>query len=180
MRGHELLDQSAPDHSMYGLLGEISHAWAQLDLISSGAFACFLKLDPAEAGIVIGRIETQAKIAKMHQIARHRRETQMATFLSKTKKELTRLRPMRNALTHGAYVGKSANGELFFRMPAEFMVEDNYETAHELFVYEIPEIQQHVMDVTRVAISLLQHFPRQEMQKLFDLPLRVRSKGPEA
>jgi len=170
----EVIDSTAPDNNIITLLGHINYAWAQLDLISSGAFAGMLKLNPIELGITIGRIETQAKIGKMHSIARHRRNKEQAALLAKLKRELTQLRPTRNATTHGAYIGTTGVGELLFKLPAEFIVDDVEDTAQELFVFTVKELEQHVMDVTRIALTLRAHFDSEEMQKLFALPSRVR------
>ena len=108
-----LLDQSAPDDSVYTLLGKVNFTWAQLELISSGAYASLFKVDPIELGITIGRIETRAKIGKLHSIARHRRDKKRAATLAEIKKALSKLRSTRNAVTHGAYMGKSAQGDFF-------------------------------------------------------------------
>ena len=62
MSDEEYLDTRAPDIAFYALLGQVNYVWAQLDAVSSAAFASLLNLDPAELGIAIGRIETQAKI----------------------------------------------------------------------------------------------------------------------
>jgi hypothetical protein len=86
MTQSNVLDQSAPDDSVYTLLGAVNFTWAQLDQISSGAYASLLKVDPIEFGITIGRIETQAKIGKMHSIARHRRDKKRAATLAEIKK----------------------------------------------------------------------------------------------
>ena len=170
----EFIDPTLPDNSILELLGWVNFTWAQLDLISSGAYASMLALSPVEVGITLGRIETDAKIAKMRSIARHRRNKELDAILLSVKKELTRLRPTRNAVTHGAYIGKSGKGELFFRLPAEFLVDDGQETAHELYVFTVNELKKHVMEVTKVAITLRNEFDSSEMRKLFDLPGRVR------
>jgi len=145
----DYVDTTAPDAAFYALLGEVNYYWAQLDLVSSAAFAVLLKLDPAELGITIGRIETQAKINKMHAICRHRRNKDLAAFLANIKNELARLRPARNAVPHGAYIGKSNQGEFCFRLPAEFIVAEDEQTAHEMFVFTVFELQQHIMDVAK-------------------------------
>jgi hypothetical protein len=170
----DYLDQTVLDDSIMALLGFINYSWAQLDLISSGAFAGLLKLDPVELGITIGRIETHVKIAKMQSIARHRRDKKMAGSLSKVKKDLTRLRPTRNAVTHGTYIGKSGQGELCFKLPAEFIVEETQDTAHQLFIFTVAELKQHILDITEVAVTLRREFDSEEMHELFGLPSRVR------
>jgi hypothetical protein len=174
MANLEVIDASVPDESIFALLGWVNFTWAQLDLIASGALASLLKLEPVELGIAFGRIETQAKIAKMHSITRHRRNKELAEILGQAKKELTRLRPMRNAVTHGAYIGKSDQGELLFRLPAEFLVDESQDTAQELFVCTVPELKQHIVDAGQIAVILRKEFDSAEMRKLFDLPGRVR------
>ena len=176
----EYLDQTTPDDGILALLGWVNFTWAQLDLISSGAYASLLALSPVEVGITIGRMETEAKIAKRRSIARHRRNKELVTTLTHVKKELARLRPIRNAVTHGAYIGKAGTDELFFRLPAEFLVDDGHDTAQELFVFTVPELQKHVMEVTKVAIILRNEFDSAEMRKLFDLPTRVRPTSGQA
>ena len=172
----DLVDQTVPDDTIFSLLGWVNFSWAQLDLISSGAYSSMLALSPVEVGITIGRIETETKIAKMRSIARHRGNKELAATLFDVKKELTRLRPTRNAVTHGAYIGKSGQGELCFKLPAEFIVEDGQDTAQELFVFGVDELKTHIMEVTAIAITLRVTFDTEEMRKLFDLPSRVRPK----
>jgi hypothetical protein len=92
----------SPNDGILAPLGWVNFSWAQLDLISSGAYPGLLALSPVEVGITIGRIETEAKIAKGRSIARHRRNKELVTTLTHVKKELARLRPTRNAVTHGA------------------------------------------------------------------------------
>jgi hypothetical protein len=81
---------------------------------------------------------------------------------------------MRNAVTHGAYMGKSNRGELCFRLPAEFIIDEGDDTAHKMFVFTISELQQHIVDITKLAVALINEFDVTEMHKLFDLPTRVR------
>jgi hypothetical protein len=111
-----------PNSIVLGLMGRVNYAWAQLDLISTAAFASLLNLDPVELGMAIGRIETQAKIEKMREISRHRGADELSAFFANIKSQLKRLRPDRNAVTHGAYMGKTHKGELCFRLPAAFIV----------------------------------------------------------
>ena len=180
MSSDDFLDQSAPSVQTLALLGAINFTWAQLDLISSAAFAALLKIDPVELGITLGRVETRAKIIKMHHVARHRRDKETAKSLSEVKKELARLRPARNATTHGSYLGKTNKGELLFKIPAEFIIDDGADTAHELYVLTISELQQHIVDTTKVATGLMSAFPRAELEKLFYLRSRVRQKNQKA
>jgi len=74
-------------------------------------------------------------------------------------------------------MGKTNKGELCFRMPAEYVVDDGQDTAHELHVVTIQELADHILKVTQCAAALSTLFDIQEMRKLFDLPSRVRQKG---
>jgi hypothetical protein len=168
------VDQSAPDASTLALFGEVNFTWAQLDLIVSGALATLLKIDPAELALILGRLESKDKIARMHSIVRHRRDKKLSSLLADLKKEVTCMRPLRNAITHGVYIGKTDAGEVLFKLPADFILDDNQETAHQLFVCTIDELQQHIMYTTRVAVILRTEFDSEDMRRLFQLPVRAR------
>ena len=107
----------------------------------------------------------------MHAIARHRRNDDLSGFLTNIKSELNRLRPIRNAVTHGAYEGSTNQDELCFRLSAEFIVAEDAQTAQKLFVLTVAELQQHVIDIAKIAVSLSSKFNIREMR---DLPTRVR------
>ena len=177
MANTEELDQTPADAVLLSLFGSVNHAWALLDLVSSAAFGALLKIDPSELGIIIGRLETQAKINKMHLIARHRRNKKIADALAPFKKDLADLRPMRNAIIHGVYIGKTKNDELCFRLAAEFIVDDGEETAHELFVVTPSDLAGHIAEVLRITATLINLFEIDAMRKLLDLRARTRRKG---
>jgi hypothetical protein len=71
-------------------------------------------------------------------------------------------------------MGKSAQGELVIKLPAEFIVDEGLDTAQGLFVFTISEIEQHIVEVTKLAMKFMDEFDSAEMQKLFDTPGRVR------
>ena len=171
MSDEEYLDTRAPDIAFYALLGQVNYVWAQLDAVSSAAFASLLNLDPAELGIAIGRIETQAKIERMHAIARRRRNDDLSDLLTNIKSELNRLRPLRNAVMHGAYMGSANQDELCFRLSTDFIVAEDEQTAQKMFVLTIAELQQHVIDIAKIAASLSSKF---DVREMLDLPTRVR------
>jgi hypothetical protein len=60
----DYLDTTAPTHETLVLLGSINYAWAQLDLVSSAAFASLLKLDPAELGMTMVELRRKPKSIK--------------------------------------------------------------------------------------------------------------------
>ena len=97
-----------------------------------------------------------------------------AATLTEIKKDLSKLRPTRNAVTRGAYLGKSAQGEMFIKLPAEFIVDERLDTAQELFAFTISEIERLIVEVTKIAMKFMDEFDSAEIQKLFDTPGRVR------
>src|SRR5437660_2949789 len=106
----------------------------------------------------------------MHEISRHRGADELSAFFANIKSQLKRLRPDRNAVTHGAYMGKTHQGELCFRLPAAFIVAEGEQTTQRMLVFAVPQLKQHIVDITKIAISLLNKFDYQEMRKFLDLP----------
>jgi len=177
MSAPEYLDETPADAALLSMFGSVNYAWAMLDLVSSAAFGALLKIDPSELGIIIGRLETQGKINKMHLIARHRRNKKIAEALAPFKKDLADLRPTRNAITHGVYVGKTAKTELLFKLPAEFIVDEDEETAQGLFVTTPSDLAGHITEVAKITTTLITLFEmEEEMRKFLDMRSRTRAK----
>ena len=109
----------------------------------------------------------------MHEILRHRGADELSAFFANIKSQLKRLRPDRNPVTHGAYMGKSNQGELCFRLPTAFILAEGEQTSQKMFVFTVPQLKQHIVDITKIAISLLNKFDYQEMCKLLDLQTRA-------
>ena len=103
--------------------------------------------------------------------AGRRRNDDLSDLLTNIKSELNRLRPLRNAVTHGAYMGSANQDELCFRLSTDFIVAEDEQTAQKMFVLTIAELQQHVIDIAKIAASLSSKF---DVREMLDLPTRVR------
>jgi hypothetical protein len=130
-----IIDDDLPPDVLYAI-GQITVAWAQLDAFISAAFFSILNIDPVDFGIVIGRTESPTKLVKMQQIFKHRQELRKAAVMKKAKELIEDLRPLRNTLTHGRYIGKTARDEFCFILPAEFVMGEEIPTANEMVVVE--------------------------------------------
>jgi hypothetical protein len=53
----------------------------------------------------------------MQQILKHRRDPRKAAVMKKAKELIEGLRPLRNTITHGRYIGKTAKDEFIFVLP---------------------------------------------------------------
>ncbi len=67
----ETLKWAPPPQELLLAIGTINYDWAQLDSFISGAYVFTLGIDPIEAGITIGRLDSRAKVEKLKKIYRH-------------------------------------------------------------------------------------------------------------
>jgi hypothetical protein len=128
-----LIDDDLPPDVLLAI-GQITTTWAQFDAFISAAFFSILNIDPVDFGIIVGRTESPTKLGKMQQIFKHRRDPRKAAVMKKAKELIEGLRPLRNTLTHGRYIGKSTKEEFIFILPAEFVIGEEVPTANEMVV----------------------------------------------
>ncbi|MDH3195063.1 MAG: hypothetical protein OEL78_01975 [Hyphomicrobiales bacterium] len=169
----ETLQPSPPTPALLLSIGWVNHSWAQLDAIISAVYVSTLNLDPVEAGITIGRIETRAKVEKLKKIYRHRKNKRAESIFTAISKTLDKERNLRNALTHGNYMGQTKKGEYIWIILPAFIVDDSF-SGNEMFVSDDDKIMEHSKIIISLCGQLLEIFDPKEMRKLFDLPSRVR------
>jgi hypothetical protein len=86
---HEELNPELPPEPILGALAAVNLAWAHLDALVSAALFSIMGVDPVEFGIIVGRLETQAKLDKMLKILRHRARWARGDNFWPQKKRLT-------------------------------------------------------------------------------------------
>jgi hypothetical protein len=111
----------------------------------------------------------------MQQIFKHRRDPRKAAVMKKAKELIEDLRPLRNTLTHGRYIGKSTKDEFMFILPAEFVISEEIPTANEMVVVERSDLVTHLKKLISIFGRTMQEFDHAKMQPIFALPGRVRS-----
>jgi hypothetical protein len=174
----ESLIHQFPTTDMLIAWGTINYVWAQVDVASTGALCSVLDIDGVEFGIVIGKLETEAKLSKIRKILIHRNNITQADKVESLRKILEKLRPTRNAITHGSYVGSSKELERFFSLPTEFLVGDGQECANALHVLKFSDVNDHVEGVVRVVTTLVEEFKGERLSALLSLPVRAPSYSP--
>src|SRR5215208_5825475 len=150
---HDLKQEPTP--GLMIALGTINFIWAQLDAIVSGALYSLMSVDPVEFGVIVGRLETQAKVGKMLKILRHRRDKPRIAVVISMKGELEELRPLRNAVTHGYYLGHTASDEYLWTLTADHIISEAAASANELFVAEPNDLASHGLRVGALATEIL-------------------------
>lgn len=168
------IKRPSPGQEELFLIGQVNHFWAALDALSAAAFVSALSGDPVEIGITLGRLDAIAKLQKLKAIYRYRRDEAKVTALTSIIGRLDKLKPLRNAITHGLYRGKASKGELLWSIMPEFLIGDDI-AAFELFVSTTTEIQAHAVTVHGINTELIALFGDAELKRLLDLPSLVRS-----
>jgi hypothetical protein len=175
-RIENIIPEDLPPDDVVTTIGVITITWAQFDSFVSAAFFSILNIDPVEFGIIIGRAESPAKLNKMHQIFKHRGEFTKAKVMKDAKALTEDLRPLRNALTHGRYIGRTSKDEFFFVLPADFVIEESTPTANELVVVTRLDLELHLKRLISVLGRTMQEFDPAKTGPLFALPGRQRLK----
>ena len=169
----DILDPN-PSEQLYSAIGQINFAWSILDALVSAAFVATLGGDAVEIGVTLGRLETKAKVEKLKKIYRHRKSTSKVKALTHMAQEIEALKVLRNAITHGFYLGRSDQNEYCWSILPEFVITDE-SSANELFVATPQQMLDHAQRISLLATIVYQHFDKAELRKLFDVPSRVRS-----
>lgn len=170
-----------PDDESLAAFGLINIGWAHLDAIVTSVMVDTMKADPVELGVLVGQLESTAKLKKLEKILLHRKDKTRSAVVRKVYKDLDKARSLRNAITHGAYIGHEDNDKFFFKLMASFLVPDEKNpSAIELFTITVDEIHKHVATINAARKSLLEHFDSAEQRKLFSLPTRAASKTEKA
>lgn len=170
----DVIIEGGPQAHILAALGSINFAWAQLDSFVSAALYSILSVDPIEFGILLGRVETQSKLGKLHRILKHRGERYRAEIVKSAINSLEELRPLRNAITHGRYVGRTTRGELIWALTADFVIDDEM-SAGEMLVTDKDKLTNHLHAITAIVTDLPSHFHQARMREVFSLRLRTRA-----
>lgn len=171
---NEILNPGPPRPELILALGYVNFAWAQLDAIVAASLSVYLRMPPVDVGLLVGRVETDAKLKKLKKLALHRRDSDFAAKLARWLKTLKHHRPLRNAVTHGYFVGETSQAESIFSILPEFLVDPTEETAVGMVATTDLELYEHNKAVLNLATEIMNHFGADTLRPLFDLPARVR------
>ena len=172
----ESLNSDAPSEGTLSTWGAINYIWARLDIWTTGALGHVLNLDVIEVGILVGQLETLAKLQTIHKLLLHKKDKR-AVEVKNIIKVLGSLRPLRNAITHGHYQGITLKGEVLFSMPTNFMVGE-HPTSNPLFVIYPKDPLAHVNKIIECIWKIVALFGFQKTQELLALPSRLPSYSP--
>jgi hypothetical protein len=172
----ESLDTGAPSEKLLSEWGAVNYFWARLDVWATGALGHVLNIDVVEVGILVGQLETLAKLQTIQKLLLHKKDKR-SKLLAEVIKTLDKLRPLRNAVTHGHYQGISTKGEVVFSIPTQFMVGDS-PTANPMFVIYPNDILKHVEKDIECIWKIVAMFGFQKTHELLALPSRLPSYNP--
>jgi hypothetical protein len=170
----EIVEYKPPPPHILSLLGTINHVWAQLDAVTSASLFSLTEMDPVEFGILLGRIETQAKLRKMLRILRHRKDKKLCRLVQGFIDELDKLRSTRNTITHGYFIGMTKRDEILFTLPSDLVVTDQKESATELVPLVPTDLIKHVSRLVKIFQDIRDNFDNEKMRRVFALPSRIR------
>jgi hypothetical protein len=142
----------------------------------TGALASAINADTIEIGILIGKIEVEAKLNKTLKILKHKKDPRVKELKSIIE-SLEVLRPLRNAITHGHYLGVSNRKEIIFSLPTEFLVGDS-PTANAMFVIYPNDTTKHFNGVVENIYKIIALFGIEKTHELLALPIRLSSYSP--
>jgi hypothetical protein len=152
--------------------GFVNYAWSKLDIYVTAALASIMNVDPIEIVILVGRLESLGKLAKMESILRHRKDARY-TICRDAKKGLEAVRLVRNAITHGDYNTTTDKGEVIYILSAEFFLRDDAETENKMVVLTRDSFNQHLATVVDIAKKIQQAFDVRPALEKLDIPARV-------
>ena len=132
-----------------------------------------MEIDEKELTILAGRLEIIPKLKKIELILQHRNDKARLAFVGSLLSRVEKIRPDRNAITHGVYKGKSKSGEYFFLLTADLLFEEERATAYKFRPFTHPMLSQHIRDTVAIATDLPQHFDVAKMLKLHSGQFRV-------
>jgi hypothetical protein len=137
----ETLD-SKPTPEFLMALGTINFLWASIEAYASAALFSLLEIDQHDFTILVGRSEVIPKFEKIRLILTHRSDGRLQQAIDLICK-LQKLRPDRNAITHGYYQGKSARGEHIFFLMADAMIDEKEGGVRKMRVFTDQELGDH-------------------------------------
>jgi hypothetical protein len=178
----DTLDPS-PDKLILTYLGTITMAWSMVEAIVSAALFSKLNLDEIEFTLLLGRLEVLPKLQKLNQILTHLKDVEGEKLTSDIYKRVEKLRPDRNALTHGVYQGRSGRGEYAFYLTADILFEDGQPPAKTMRVFTSDTLEKHVNQVNEIFLTIQSAFDGPKLRKLqggsFRVPKRFQIDPPE-
>src|SRR5690606_18202633 len=136
------IKRPSPNQEALFLIGQVNHFWATLDALTAAAFVSTLGGSPVEIGVTLGRLDAIAKLQKLKPIYSYRKDKAKSAVLADIIKRLNKLKPLRNAITHGLYRGRASKGELLWSLMPEFLIGDGISST-ELIVSSTDEIKAH-------------------------------------
>jgi hypothetical protein len=169
----DYLHLQAPPLEMLSLWGSVNFCWAMLDVIITGAFCTIMDMDVVELGITIGRLDQEAKLARMIKILNHRKDHERAALLKSYLSELNPMKEHRNAITHGYYIGTTARGEMCFVLMADFRVGEGQPSANKMIVLTADDCGKEGLRLHEITLDLHKRFGGKRMLELLSLPARV-------
>ena len=170
------LNENPPSQETLAEWGAINYIWATLDTWVTGALASVLNADVVEVGILIGQLESVAKLKTICRLLKHKRDVRVKE-INIIINILEPLRPLRNAITHGHYLGCTSKKEILFTIPTQFLVGDS-PTANALFVIYPNEATKHFEKVVECIWKIVALFGLEKRHELLSLPNRVPSYNP--
>lgn len=174
MSAPELISQELPPPQVRDIIGMINLAWPILEEQTSSAIFGLLKIDDVELRILLGRTEIIPRLGKLIDILRHRKDARRGS-IKKLQDALIELRPTRNALAHGFYMGQSNLGEYLIGVPADLIFDEEIDTAYKMRAFTARSLMGHLQAVTDLISVIPKHFDFAEMQKLPSAQFRIPS-----
>jgi hypothetical protein len=131
--------------------------------------ALWFDIDPVEFGVLVGRIELEAKLQRIYKIFTHRKRNREAKKIKKFIKHVEKLKPQRNAIVHGYYVGLGENG-MEFILTTDFMISDNALTGVKRVTIDVDDLVKHNYILVELLKILVKIAKPKRLNELFSLP----------
>jgi hypothetical protein len=162
----EKLD-SKPTPEFLSILGAINLFWASMEVYAAAALFSLLEINESDFTILVGRSDIVPKFEKIKLILEHRKDPRLQRakeFVS----ELKRLRPDRNAITHGHYQGETTRGEYIFFLMADAMIDDEEGGVRKMRIFTEKELADHCSKTVNLLLNEIKRlFDNAKMRELF-------------
>ena len=177
MPDSETLIVELPEPGVLKLLGAVNMAWSSLDATVSGALATAIGGDPVSSFISFGQLETVPKMARLQMILTHKGDQASAQKLAAIKRVLNEHRDLRNAITHGFYLGRTSKQEICYSLIHQMLTNEPGRTATVFFAADANDLSAHIDAVMGVNRDLLALLDVGALRSILLLPSRVRPTG---
>ena len=143
-----------------------------MEAFASAALFSILQVEERDFTTLLGRLDILSKFEKIREILEHRSDARLQQ-VKDLLVELRRLRPDRNAITHGYYDGSSKRGEHCFLLMADTMMDEEHGRVRKMRAFTNQDLADHSNKTLDLLLKVHSIFDSAKMRELFGGSFRV-------